>query len=73
MSDYLQGGKRIPIAEARRVAEKYGYKQCIIICAQEDFHDGGWMATWGETRQLCTEASAFSREFIRRMLGWIAE
>lgn len=51
--------KRIPIAAARRVAEEFGLKQCLLI---------GWdgeqthVVTYGETKADC-EAAAKAQDF----------
>lgn len=59
MADELQTTRRIPIAAARRVAEQFGLKQCLLI---------GWdgqrthVVTYGATKADC-DAAAKAQDF----------
>lgn len=58
-------GKRIPIKEAKRIAQEYGYDQ-VIIMARDVTNELDWFTTYGKTRAMCKEVG----ESIKNIYTW---
>lgn len=61
-------GKRIPIADATKIGEQYGYSQVIIV-AWDSKTDTTSVTTWGKTLNDCSNA-AEGGNFVKKALGW---
>lgn len=63
--------KPIPIAEAKKIAEAYGYDQIVIYARRvADAPEGGeHLTTYGRTPQHCSVAARMS-EVLQRFMGW---
>jgi hypothetical protein len=59
--------KRIPIAEAKRIAEKYGQSQ-VILLTYDKLNGITHMVTYGDTLSCCRQAAEGGR-LIRAALG----
>ena len=47
--------KRIPISDAKRIAEKYGYQQVVIIARSPGKEE--WCTTYGTSKVHCVIAA----------------
>jgi len=62
----------IPIAEAQRVADKYGYDQVVIYgrrCHDSEPPHGEHLTTFGRNKQHC-EVAARIGDTLKRIMGW---
>lgn len=61
--------KRIPIARAKELAQKYEYDQVAILARKTAF-GGGWAyATYGRNRKHCDSAARWGKLFEDLELG----
>ena len=61
-------GKPIPIKEAKKIAESYGYNEVIIFAAHYDL-PRQHVTTWGDTKEACKNAG-LGGDFIKKHLKW---
>ena len=64
--------KRIPIAAAQRIADKYGYDQVVIFArkvgSDPDPH-GEHITTYGVDKEHCSVAARIS-ERLQQLMAW---
>ena len=63
----------IPISEAKRIAEEFGYDQVVIVGrrvgSEVEVH-GEHVTTYGTTREHCRVAALTGDTIKKRILGW---
>lgn len=68
--------KPIPIFDAQRIAEKYGYDQVVIIArAVGDASEGGGehVTTYGKDKANCDVAARIGDFLKFKVMGWPSE
>jgi hypothetical protein len=60
--------KRIPISEAKRISEKYGQAQVIIVTWDRS-NNRQHIITYGKSLKDCEQA-AIGGNFVKKALGW---
>ena len=63
-----KGGRRIPIASAKRIALDYDYDQVIIVAWNAE-SGRQHVTTFGTTLEHC-ERAAQGGNFVKKALGW---
>ena len=63
--------KRIPINEAKKISEKYGQNQVIIV-TWDKINNRQHVVTYGSTITDCEQA-AKGGNFVKKALGWPEE
>ena len=61
-------GKRIPIADAKRIGEAHGYSQVIIVAWDQKTGIES-VCTWGKSITDCDQA-ANGGNFVKKAMGW---
>jgi hypothetical protein len=62
--------RRIPIAAAREVAERWGYDQIVIIGRKVGSDGGEHVTTYGVDRANCDVAARIGDFFKHKLMGW---
>jgi hypothetical protein len=65
--------KRIPIAAAREIAEKYGYDQVMIYArkvGETPEPHGEHMTTYGVTKLHCKVMAMIAKNLQTKIMGW---
>ncbi len=61
---------KIPITQAKHIAEKYGFDQVIIIARKTGKNGNEHVTTYGKTKEHC-EIAANTGEFLKyKVIGW---
>jgi len=76
MFGYDSDKKRIPIAAAKRIAEKYGYDQVMIYARKVDTiekNGGEHMTTYGVNKAHCDAMAKIGNFLKTKIMGWVIE
>ena len=60
--------KRIPVALAKQIANKYGYEKVVIFAITKDEPKERymfWVTTYGKTKALCEVAAKTGQYFVK--------
>lgn len=63
--------KSIPIAQAKAIAEIYGYDQIMIYARKVGEHGGEHMTTYGVTKQHCVVIGEIAKFLQMKIMGWL--
>ena len=67
----IKKAKRIPISDAKKLAEKLGYNR-IIILAHDDESGTTSVCTWGKSLEDCSLAAEDGNR-LKKIMRWPAE
>ena len=62
--------KPIPISEGKKIAEKYGYNQVIIIARAVGENGGEHVTTYGTDKENCDVAAMIGNFLKYKIMKW---